>query len=127
MKAVRRYRDGDFDGAMTAVVGVIDTITESIYTSNSLRRHKQSSYQQRAITAHKTLEAKFRASLSGMTAPEADLAWKGQQRAVNGAADLLGAFRRTYSDAHGASPAPPPEIVQTAIHSALFLVYSLAG
>jgi hypothetical protein len=63
VKAVRRYRDRDFDGAMTSVVGIIDTLTEAIYTANGLPDHKKSSYQQRAIAAHKTLEAAFRARL----------------------------------------------------------------
>jgi hypothetical protein len=126
VKAIRRYRDRDFDGAMTSIVGIIDTITESIYSANGLPGHATSSYQQRAITARRTLEPRFRASLAGMDASEADLAWKGQQRAVNGSADVLGAFRRNYSDVHGASSADPG-LVQTALHSALFLVYGLTA
>ena len=111
---------------MTSVVGIIDTITEATYTASGLPDHKKSSYQQRATTAHKMLEANFRARLAGMSTSEADLAWKGQQRAVNGAADVLGAVRRNYSDAHGVGSADPG-LVQTALHSALFLVYSLTG
>lgn len=126
VKAVRRYRDGDFDGAMTSVVGVIDTITETIYDENGLPNHKQASYQQRAVTAHKTLESRFRTSLVGMSPAEADRSWSGQHRAVNGAADVLGAFRRNYSDAHGAGSGDPG-LVQMALHSALFVVYSLTN
>jgi hypothetical protein len=125
-KAIRRYRDGDFDGAMTFVVGVIDTLTETIYTDHSIPGHKQASYQQRAVTAHKALEAQFRARLLGMGAGETDLAWKGQHRAVNGAADLLSAFRRTYSDAHGVALADAG-LVQIAMQAALFLIYSLTS
>jgi hypothetical protein len=123
-KAIRRFRDRDFDGAMTSVVGTIDTITEEIYIENGLLDHKRASYQQRAIIAHRTREAAFRARLRDMDATEADLAWKGHHRAVNGAADVLGAFRRNYSDAHG-SGAADPGLVQTALHAALFLIYSL--
>lgn len=125
-KSVRRFRDGDFDGAMTAIVGVIDTLTEGIYTSAGLPDHKRANYQQRALTAHNQLEAAFRARLVGMPPAEADLTWAGQHRAVNGAADVLGAFRRNFSDTHGAGAADP-RLVQEALQSALFLVSCLEG
>lgn len=125
-KAIRRYRDGDFDGAMTSVVGVIDTLTETIYSDHNIPGHKRAPYHERAVTAHKALESQFRSGLQGMGALEADVAWKGQQRAVNGAADLLGAFRRCYSDAHGVGSADAA-LVQLAMQAALFLVYSLTG
>ena len=49
-KAVRRFRDGDFDGAMTSIVGVVDTLTEDIYIASGLSDHKRASYHQRAVT-----------------------------------------------------------------------------
>jgi hypothetical protein len=124
-KALRRYRDCDFDGAMTAIVGAVDTITAEIFATNGLPNHKSASYQRRAIAAHATLEAQFRRRLGTMPAKEADLAWGGHQRAVNGAADVLGAFRRNFSDAHGVGTADA-QLVQTALQSALFVINCLA-
>jgi hypothetical protein len=120
-KSVRRYRDGDFDGAMTSIVGVVDTLTEDIYTAAGLPDHKKVPFHTRAVTAHKELEAAFRSRLGSMSVAEADRSWEGQKRAVNGAAELLAAFRRNYSDAHGASTADP-RLVQDALQAALFLV-----
>lgn len=123
-KSIRRFRDRDFDGAITSIVGLVDTLTEAIYDDHNLAGHKRASYQQRAITAYKQLETSFRARLCGMPPLEADLAWAGRHRAVNGAADLLGTFRRNFADAHGASSADPV-LVQDALESALFLVNCL--
>ena len=123
-KATRRFRDGDFDGAMTSIAGTIDSLTEEIYNSAGITNHKSSSYQQRAIKAHRELESNFRARLAGMSTNEADLVWKGRERAVNGAADVLGAFRRNYSDAHGAGSADP-RLVQDALQAATFLITCL--
>lgn len=124
MKAVRRYRDGDLDGSMTSIVGLVDMITEEIYTAEALPGHYNDSYHKRAITAHKTREAAFRSRLGAMDPAEADRTWDGQKRAVNGAADVLAAFRRNYSDAHGPSTANS-KLVQAAVHSALLVIYSL--
>ena len=123
-KSIRRFRDRDFDGAITSIVGVIDTLTEDIYDRAGLAGHKKTSYQQRAITAHKQLESAFRGRLVGMSLPEAELTWAGRQRSVNGAADVLGAYRRNFADAHGSGSANP-KLVQDALESALFLVNCL--
>lgn len=123
-KSVRRFRDGDFDGAMTSIVGLVDTMTGDIYTASGLPDHKRTSYHQRAVTAHKELETAFRSQLGSMSTAEQDLSWEGQKRAVNGTAELLAAFRRNYSDAHGASAADP-KLVQDALQAALFLVACL--
>lgn len=125
-KSVRRYRDRDFDGSITAIVGVIDIITERIYKTAGLGDHRKVPYHQRVIAAHKELESVFRARLVGMSPTEADLTWRGQERVVNGAADVLGAFRRNFSDAHGTGTASP-ELVQTALQSALYLINCLSS
>jgi hypothetical protein len=124
MKGVRRYRDGDLDGAMTSIVGLVDMATEAIYVSEGLIGHYSDSYLTRAVKAHKTREAAFRTSLDAMEPGEATRTWEAQKRAVNGAADVLAAFRRNYSDAHGPSTANA-HLVQAAVHSALLVVYSL--
>ena len=120
-KALRRYRDGDLDGAITAIAGLIDTLTEEIYEAEGLDNHKRTSFQERTILAHRTRQAAFEAALIAMDADERRRTWQAQDRAVNGAADVLGAYRRNYADAHGAKPADD-RIVQAALHAAVFLI-----
>ena len=59
-----------------------------------------------------------------MSTDEAERTWKGEERAVNGAAGVLGAFRRNYADVHGVKNADP-ELVKAASNSAVFLINSL--
>jgi hypothetical protein len=62
-KTVRRYRDGDFDGAITAICGMVDSLTERVYTTKSLGNHRSDSYQERISKAFRSLEGEFRAPL----------------------------------------------------------------
>jgi hypothetical protein len=81
-KALRRYRDGDLDGAVTSIAGVIDTLTGEIYEKEGLKDHKRTSYQQRTIAAHRTRQAVFEAALGEMEVDERERLWKAQDRAV---------------------------------------------
>jgi len=125
LKAIRRYRDGDLDGAVTAIAGLIDTLTEEIYAAESLDDHRRTSFQERTIVAHRTRQRAFEASIATMDADERRRTWQAQDRAVNGAAEVLGAYRRNYADVHGAKPADD-RIVQAALHAAIFLIRSLS-
>lgn len=46
-KSLKRYRDGDFDGAITAMCGAVDSLTEQIYLEKSFGDHKSVSYHER--------------------------------------------------------------------------------
>ena len=46
-KALRRYRDGDMDGAITSICGVVDQLTGTIYARRGLGDHKKAKYQER--------------------------------------------------------------------------------
>jgi hypothetical protein len=124
-KVSRRYRDGDLDGAVTTIAGLVDALTEKVYLAIGLGNYKTASYHERVVQAHSTREAEFRASIAGMDAAELDRTWDAQKRAVNGAADELAAYRQNYADVHGAKE-PDPRIVEAALHAATLVIYSLA-
>ncbi len=127
-KCIRRYRDGDFDGAITSVCGVIDQLTESVYDTSSLGDHKKNSYQQRAVRSFFALEDEFRRPFdqTEINTDETNRIWENHRGAVNQSAYVLGAFRREYADVHGVKDAPP-ELVQRALDCAVFLVRTISG
>ena len=123
-KAIRRYRDGDFTGAMTATAGMVDMITKRIYDDNSLRNFKNISFQNRVITAHKMSKPQFQEALKEIEPSVVKAVWEAQRRAVNGAAEVVGRYRNEYGDPHGSGPGQPA-LVPAALNSALFLVDAL--
>lgn len=124
-KALRRHRDGDLDGAITSIAGVIDTLTLEIYDRYELRGYKTAGFHGRIVAAYRQLRSEFEASLETMNADARTRTWKAQERAVGGAAEVLAAYRNNYSDAHGPRSGDS-KIVQAAMHAAVFLIRSLA-
>jgi hypothetical protein len=125
-KTLRRYRDGDFDGALTSICGLVDDITQKVYSQKPLGNHRLDSYQERVSKAFRALENEYKAPLSSLKDTEINKIWNNQFGAVNQAAYVLGAFRREYSDAHGVKNAAP-ELVQRAIDCAVFIIRSIGG
>lgn len=126
-KCLSRYRVGDFDGAMTAICGVVDRLTDAIYEKNGRTDHKRDSYQQRVGRAFTLLQDSYLAPLHSRIAPDvANRLWKNHQGAVNQAGHVLGALRREFSDAHGGTETPR-DLVQRGIDCAVFIVRSIAG
>lgn len=125
---IRRYRDGDVSGAMTAVCGLVDGITEQVYREHNLGNHRDASYQERISRAVTALEGAFRDPLRGtsLAADEIDRLWQNFRQACNQAGYVLGSFRREFSDAHGPAPAPP-SLIQRALDCAVFIVRGLVG
>jgi len=126
--ALRRYRDGDLDGAVTAICGVVDSLTAAAYEKNALGNHRDASYQERVVRSFSVKEAAYKAPLAanGVPPDEVDRLWNNQRGAVNQAAYVLGALRRYFSDAHGGQAAPR-EVVQRALDVGVFLTRSLLG
>lgn len=120
-KAIRRYRDGDFTGAITAAAGMVDMITKQLYTDNGIPNFKKTSFHNRVIAAHKTLKPQFEETLKEVDPAVVQAVWSAQMRAVNGAADMVGRYRNEYGDPHG-SGRDQPALVPVALNSALFLV-----
>ena len=107
-RCLQRYRDGDTAGAITAICGIVDSLTEEIYSANKLGNHRNDSYQQRVNRSFNSLEDNYRQPLSdgGLDRQETNQLWQNHRGAVNHAAYVLGSFRRVFSDAHGAQAAP---------------------
>lgn len=127
-EALRRYRDGKFAGAITSVCGAVDQITEKLFLVKKLGDSKEASFQERVSKAFATLETAYCEPLKakGVTANEVKLVWENHKKAVSQAAYVLGAFRREYSDAHGAQNAPA-EFVQKSLDCAVFILRSFSG
>lgn len=127
-EALRRYRDGKYAGAITSVCGAVDQITEKLFLYKKLGDHKESSFQERVSKAFATLEAAYSEPLKSkvVAANEVKLIWENHKKAVSQAAYVLGAFRREYSDAHGAQKAPA-EFVQKSLDCAVFILRSFSG
>lgn len=125
--SLTRYRDGDFDGAITSICGLVDRLTESIYATNSLGSHTDDSYQERVSRAFATLEASYRTTLGALDAAELARVWHNHKRAVSAAAYVLGSLRRNYSDAHGNVATASPELMKRAMDCAVFIVRSIVG
>lgn len=126
--ALQRYRDGDFDGAITAICGAVDSRTEKIYFAKNLGDHKAAAYQERVSRSFQALEPEFEASLLSpkLLADEVSRIWHNYRGAISQAGYVLGAFRREFSDAHGAQDSPP-HLVQSALDCAVFILRSLSG
>lgn len=125
-KTLRRYRDGDFDGAVTSICGLVDAITESVYSKKSLGNHRAASYHERVSKAFRALEIEFKAPLNSLAEEDKNKIWNNYHGAVNQAAYVLGAFRREYSDAHGVQSATP-QLIQQAIDCSVFIVRSIGN
>jgi len=123
-KTLRRYRDGDFDGAVTAICGLVDSITAQIYQQKGLGNHRTASYQERVSKSFKSLEVEFQDPLHNLSEEERIRIWNNHYGSVNQAAYVLGAFRREFSDVHGVRNAAP-QIVQRAIDCAVFIVRTI--
>ena len=119
-KAIRRYRAGDFTGAMTPVAGMVDMITKKIYTDNNIPDFKYHPFQKKVVTAHKTLKPQFEEALKELDPAVVKAVWNAQVQAVKGAADVVGTYRNEYGDSHGSGPGQPA-LVPVALNSALFL------
>jgi len=124
-KCLQRYRDGDIAGAMTAICGIIDYITEEIYKKENIGNHKDASYHERVAKSLNTYEHSFKTNLRIENIEEKDikLLWDNFSKSVKNAGYVLGAVRRDFSDAHGINEAPP-EFLQIAINCAIFILRS---
>lgn len=128
-KALLRYRDGDFTGAITGICGGIDKLTEALFAKHGLGNSSDTPFQERVSRAFRTLETAYCASLAGtgVADDQVKLVWENHKKAISNSAYVLGAFRRQYSDAHGEQSAPAA-FVQKALDCGVFIIRSsLAG
>lgn len=124
---VRRYRDGDYSGAVTCICGAIDTLTEELYHQKQLGNPHDDSYQQRITRAFSSFEDEFKSDFVGVATIDTDeltKIWHNYRGSVNQAAYVLGSFRRNISDAHGLEEIQK-ELVQKAVDCATFIIRSM--
>jgi len=129
IKCLRRFRDGDPDGALTAVCGVVDTLTAGIFSQNpNLGDHRKTPYAIRVRTAFQTCEAKFKNQFGGIasfSAAEINQLWDRQFKSIEQAGEVLAKLRQ-LSDAHGAQK-PPATAIQHGIACAIYVVRIFTG
>lgn len=123
----RRYRDGDYSGAVTAICGGVDSVTEEVYKKKQLGNPHDDSYQQRINKVFSSYQEDFESSFAdvpGIDARELKRIWDNLRGSVNQAAYVLGSFRRHISDAHGTAECTS-EFVQKALDCATFVLRSV--
>ncbi|RPI21717.1 MAG: hypothetical protein EHM61_24080 [Acidobacteria bacterium] len=90
-----------------------------------LGSHVDASYQERVNLAFRAMEPEFTRPLAAcLTTDEVQLYGNNHKNAINGAAYVLGTYRREFSDTHGSRLAPP-ELVQRALDCAVFITRTL--
>lgn len=122
----RRYRDGDYSGAVTCICGAVDSVTEEVYTKRNLGNPHDDSYQQRVNRAFSSLEDDFKSEFSDLDSfddKEVIKIWINYKNSVNQAAYVLGSFRRNISDTHGVNDCPR-EFVQKALDCGTYILRS---
>ncbi len=126
--ALRRYSGNDLDGAITAICGVVDSLTAAAYEQHKLGDHRGTSYRERITRSFNVKEAAYKAPLAAIGVPqhEVERLWQNQRGAVNQAAYVLAVLRSRFSDAHGRQPAPR-EVVQRALDVGVFVTRNLLG
>jgi hypothetical protein len=120
-KAVRRYRDGDRTGAVTALIGLVDARAKQVLLECDGIAPPQTPLHQRIKNAHDKLKPRVMARFKVLADPRG--AWKAQEKAVSSAANLLAQLRRESSDAHGDQF--DSDLLDEVARTAIFLLESL--
>jgi hypothetical protein len=126
--AIRRYRDGDMDGAMTAICGAVDALTLDVYQQTGLGDPHTAAFHERVSRSFGTVEQRYRQDFSnaGMPAADVNLLWNNQRQSIAQAGYVLESLRRQFSDAHGVISNVPAAAVQRALHSAVYIIRALS-
>lgn len=101
---MKRFRDGDYSGAITSICGIIDKLTETIYSIHGLDNHKSDSFQSRVSNSIAKFENDYKNFLlknGKIDSKEIDLIWNNYKKSISNSAYVVGAFRREFSDVHG--------------------------
>ncbi len=122
-KAVRRYRDGDRAGAVTALIGLVDARTRQVITEHGGVASQKTPLHQRIKSAHEALKPQVMTRFAVLTDPKG--AWNAQEDAVLAAANLLAQLRRESSDAHGDDF--ESDLLDVTARNAVFLLEALAN
>jgi len=102
--SMKRYRDGDYSGAITSICGIIDKLTEAIYAEQELQNHKSDPFQTRVSNSILQYESDYKNFLNANGISDSDekiKVWNNYKKSISNSAYVLGAFRREFSDVHG--------------------------
>tara|TARA_R110000851_G_scaffold103567_7_gene220714 strand:+ start:3848 stop:4669 length:822 start_codon:yes stop_codon:yes gene_type:complete len=126
--AYKRFGEGDYSGAMTAICSALDNVTNHLYQVHALGNPHEDSYQQRVSRSFATLEGAYKARFGQITDDNSDVnkLWQNYKGSINHAAYVMGAFRRNASDVHGVSDCPP-EVIRHAIDCGTFIIRSITS
>jgi len=124
-KANDRFSSGDIEGAITSLCGTIDDLTRSLYNKLNLQNYTSDNFVQHVAKCIKTYKSEFISKLksNGVNEDDCIKIWDHHKRSLNGASEVMAAFRRNFSDAHGIK-ATSPELVQIALNSAYYVLKS---
>jgi hypothetical protein len=124
-KVFERQKNNDFDGAITAICGIFDTLTEKFYQKLALGDHKNTDYQQRINKSFQTFKDSYILHLkkSGLDEQNAAIWWNNYCKSINSAAFILASMRREFSDVHGIE-CIEQELVQVAMNCATYILRS---
>ena len=126
--AYKRFGEGDYSGAMTAVCSALDNVTNHLYRIHSLGNPHDDSYQQRVSRSFAVLEGSYRNRFNQITDDDSEVnrLWQNYRGAINQAAYVMGGFRRNASDVHGVSDCPP-EVIRHAIDCGTYIIRSITS
>lgn len=108
LKAVGRFRDGDFSGAISGACGAVDSATALVYLQERLGDPAKASFQERckkAVLARGVL-VELEAQLQALGWPQSDVVpfRRNLEGALNQGAYVLQTLRSHMGDVHGSKP-----------------------
>ncbi|MBF0213302.1 MAG: hypothetical protein HQM00_07020 [Magnetococcales bacterium] len=125
-KLLERYRNGDFNGAITTLAGMIDDLTEEIwkaYDNLNHLEHAQAGFDKKVTDAFGALRSGLEQAL-GDDHPDTKDIVTSVSGAIAQSAKALQRLRRSFSDAHGEKQAGDYLVKQT-LAITLFLFTTL--
>jgi len=118
VKAVRRWRDGDLGGALSAACAAVDAATYNVYQVRNLGNPADDSFQRRCIKAAAAqgvlIQLDQQLIAQGWSVADAQQFKQNLQQALNQGAYVLQALRSRMADVHGTKP-----IVRSLVFDAL--------
>ena len=128
-KAIKRYQSGDFSGAITSILGMLDLLCHSILEKQyDIKAIRNMAYQSKVGNAYIARRAEFEAALvrEGVIPHDANEICDRQQNSVSNAGGVLMRFRTYFADAHGTQNTSSA-FVQQALDSAVYIVRVLGA
>ena len=112
VKAVRRFRDGDLSGALSAACGAVDATTSAVYKKSDLGDPGKASFQEKCKRALevKGVFVELEQELRSLSWEDSDITkFKNNfEGSLNQAAYIMQTLRSRMGDVHGTKPVIKP-------------------